>query len=132
MKGNDIFPGKYLRAADINGQTPTVTIDRVDMEKLGDDMKPVVNFVGKERGVALNKSNWNTIVELTGQDDSDHWHGCAIKLFVDPNVMYQGKRIPAIRIMAAAQPKPGKPAPVAPPPVPVEAFDSPDADDIPF
>jgi len=31
MKSTDLFPGKWLRAADLAGNEPIVTIDRIDM-----------------------------------------------------------------------------------------------------
>lgn len=97
MKSSDIFPSKYLRAADLNGAEPIVTIDRVVTETLGDESKPVMYFKGKDKGLVMNKTNWNAVEELTGEDDSDNWKGTGIKL-VTVKVEFQGKRVPAIRI----------------------------------
>lgn len=99
MKSTDIFPSKYLRAADLNGQEPIVTIDRVDMETLGDERKPVVYFRNKDKGLVLNKTNFNAIEEISGKDDTDLWSGTKVKLFT-AKVEFQGKRVPAIRIDA--------------------------------
>ena len=110
MKGTELFPGKYLRAADLGTAEPIVTIDRVGMETLGDDSKAVVYFKGKERGIVLNKTNWTSIVDITGQDDSDNWTGHKVKLYV-AKVEFQGKRVPAIRI---DNPKP-RPTPAVDP-----------------
>jgi hypothetical protein len=112
MKGSDVFPGKYLRAADLNGHEPIVTIDRVEMEKFDDGPKPIVYFVGKERGVVLNKTNWAAIADINGSDDSDDWKGTKIKL-ITAKVEYQGKRVPAIRNEEA---KGARQAPPPPPP----------------
>lgn len=124
MKITDAFPSKYLRAADLDGRTPNVTIARVASENIGDDSKLVVYFEGKDKGVVLNKTNATTIVELAGDDDTDNWAGCRVKL-ITMKVEYQGKRVPAIRIEEAdAQgATPQKPGPVA------VAIDD---DDIPF
>jgi hypothetical protein len=99
MKASDIFPGKYLKAADLGTAEPIVTIERVAMEELGDETKAVVYFKDKTKGVVLNKTNWNSIVEISGEDDCDDWAGTRIKLYV-AKVEYQGKRMPAIRIDA--------------------------------
>jgi hypothetical protein len=107
MKSTDIFPGKYLRAADLGTAEPVVTIRTVTMETLGDDTKPVLYFEGKEKGVVLNKTNWNSCVEITGEDDSDDWAGHKVKLFV-AKVDFQGKRVPAIRINDP-RPRPAEP-----------------------
>lgn len=122
MKSTDIFPSKYLRAADLNGHEPVVTIDRVAMETLGDDRKPVVYFKGKDKGVVLNKTNFNAIEDISGEEDTDNWGGTKVKLVV-VKVEFQGKRVPAIRIEeAGAPPKPRTPEPV----------DTPADDEIPF
>ncbi len=122
MKSTDIFPSKYLRAADLNGHEPIVTIDRVVMETLGDDRKPCVYFKGKDKGVVLNKTNFNAIEDISGEDDTDNWVGVKVKL-VTVKVEFQGKRVPAIRIEEAGVPsKPRTPEPV----------DAPSDDEIPF
>ena len=93
MKVNAAFPSNYLRAADLDGKTPNVTISHVKSENIGDDLKLVVYFEGKDKGLVLNKTNATTIVELTGQDDTDNWKGYRVKLFT-AKVEYQGKRVP--------------------------------------
>ena len=125
MKSTDLFPSKYLRAADLGGKEPIVTIERLEMETIGDDRKAVVYFVGKEKGVVLNKTNWNSIADLTGCDDSDDWAGHRIKL-ITANVEYQGKRVPAIRIEGSGSSASTRPAPTPPP------VTAPDDDEIPF
>lgn len=97
MKSTDVFPGKYLRAADLGTAEPVVTIREVKLETLGEDSKPVVYFEGKERGLVLNKTNFASIADITGEDDTDDWKGCKVKLFV-AKVEFQGKRVPAIRV----------------------------------
>jgi hypothetical protein len=104
MKAADIFPGKYLRAADIHGKEPIVKIDRVAIETLGDESKPVLYFHGKEKGVVMNKTNWDAVVELTGEDDSDAWQGAKVRLVVR-KVDFKGKRVDSIRIEEATAKK---------------------------
>lgn len=124
MKSTDIFPSKYLRAADLNGHEPVVTIERVEMETLGDDRKPVVYFKGKDKGLVLNKTNFNAIEDISGEDDTDNWQGTKVKL-ITMKVEFQGKRVPAIRIEeASAEPKKRMPPP--------EPLDVPDDSEIPF
>lgn len=125
MKVATAFPSNYLRAADLDGRTPNVTISHVKNENIGDDLKLVVYFEGKDKGLVLNKTNATTIVELTGQDDTDNWKGFRVKLFV-AKVEYQGKRVPAIRIEEPAA------AGAAARPKPTEPVEAPDDSDIPF
>ena len=115
MKGNEIFGGKTLKAADLGNAQPIVTIESVRSHKFDDGTKAVIKFQGKDKELVCNKTNWNSIVEITGEEDSDNWTGHRIKLTV-AKVDYQGQRVPAIRVE-----DPGtsngraKPAPVPPP-----------------
>jgi hypothetical protein len=67
----------------------------VEMEKLGEDMKPIVYFKGKEKGFCLNKTNSYTISDAYG-DDTDDWYDQPLILF-SVMVDFQGKVGPAIR-----------------------------------
>lgn len=115
-----------LKADDLQGKKPILTIDRVEVEKVGEDKKPVLYFVGKEKGLILNRTNSNTLVELLGTAETDAWHGHRIQL-ITAMVDYQGKRVPAIRLQA-----PQVPVAVAPPPPPPVATGAFDDSDIPF
>lgn len=97
MHINKAFPSSYLRAADLGDKTPTVTISDVKLEKVGEDQKLVVYFVGKDRGLVLNKTNANNIADILGSEDTDDWIDKKIRLIV-AKVDYQGKRVPAIRV----------------------------------
>ena len=97
MKIGQAFPSDYLKAADLNGKAVRVTIESVSTEKLGDDTKPILHFLGKDKGLVLNKTNANRIVEATGSDETDHWEGWGITLYAC-KVDFQGKRVDAIRV----------------------------------
>jgi hypothetical protein len=94
---SDAFPSSYLKAEDLNGKAVKVTIESVSMEKMGDDTKPAVHFVGKDKTLVLNKTNAWRIVDATGSDDTDDWGGWTITLY-PCKVEYQGKSVPAIRV----------------------------------
>ena len=95
MKISETFPSKYLKASDLGGREIRVTMANVEMEKLGDDMKPVIYFKGKEKGFCLNKTNSHTIVDAYG-DDTEDWFDQPLILF-SVMVDFQGKVGPAIR-----------------------------------
>ena len=99
MDINAAFPSQYLKAADLQGREVTVVMSRVVMEKVGQDQKPVLYFQGKERGVALNKTNSMTIASAYGTN-TDGWGGHQVVLF-PAWVDYQGKQVQAIRIRPA-------------------------------
>jgi hypothetical protein len=123
------FPSKYLSAADLDDATPTVTIKTVTTETVGDDSKLVVYFVGKDKGVVLNKTNANSIAELAMSDDTDDWPGTKVMLIV-VKVEFQGKRVPAIRMEAPPRAKGAKAAKVVQEPDP-DVTDVTDSD-VPF
>lgn len=125
MKVSGAFPGNYLKADDLGPARPVLIIRQVEMEDIGDDHKPVVYFEHKEKGLVLNKTNANAIVEIAGTDEMDDWPGTTIRLY-STMVDFQGRRVPAIRVEkppAAVVPK------KAPKPDPIEASDT---DDVPF
>lgn len=97
MRISTAFPSDYLKAADLNGKAVRVTIESVSTEEVGNDQKPVLHFVGKDKGLVLNKTNANRIVEATGTDETDDWKGWAITLYAC-KVDFQGKRVDAIRV----------------------------------
>ncbi len=118
MKANDAFPSKFLKAADLQGRRVVVTIAHVEIEKFDDGDRPCVFFVGKDKGVVLNKTNFNAIADITGEADSDDWAGKRITLYT-AKVDYQGKRVEAIRV--DDPPKDAAPA-RRPEPEPVDDF----------
>lgn len=120
MNIHSVFPSNYIKAADLQGRQIDVEIARVEMEDIGDDHKPVMYFVGKQKGLVLNKTNSNVICDLYG-DETDAWNGRIITLFAT-KVDYQGKRVDAVRVMApravqqvAVPPTRPAPTPAAPP-----------------
>jgi hypothetical protein len=94
----EAFPSKYLKAADLQGQSVVAKMATVRQEKVGDDQKIILYFVGKEKGVVLNKTNKNTIVGLYGTE-TDEWTGQLIEMFA-ALVDFQGKQTEAIRFRA--------------------------------
>lgn len=103
MKISEAFPTKYLSAeADIPEDGDLiVTIDDCRMEELGQgdskDVKPVLYFSDHDKGLALNKTNANTIAGVLGSQDTDDWIGKRIALFAQ-EVDFQGRQVLAIRV----------------------------------
>lgn len=104
MNINDAFPSQYLKADDLGTSKPVVVISHVDMEEVGEGKKPVLYFQGKARGMVLNKTNKERLVEFMGSTETDDWAGKRVRLVVE-KVDYAGKRVPAIRIHEVEQPK---------------------------
>ena len=139
MRGADVFPSKYLKTGDLQGHKVRVLMASVQMEDLNDENKPVLYFHGKEKGLVLNKTKWNSIADLYG-DDSDDWEGKPIVL-APGKTTYQGKRVDCIDIYPPEQAKQDpqapltRPAPASSPPVGEQASRSTGQelnDEIPF
>ena len=81
MKSNQVFPSRWLKAADLEPHGETVTILKVTMEEIGEERerKPIMTFDETDKELVVNVTNWNSIAELTGEEDSDDWPGHVIK-----------------------------------------------------
>lgn len=100
------FPSKYLKAAELEGDT-VFTIDRVEIENVAPqgkpvEEKPVLYFAEDERGLVLNKTNSETIASIHG-GETDEWSGKQITLFAT-EVDFQGKQVLAIRVRMKRNP----------------------------
>ena len=146
MRMGDVFESKYLKSGNIPEATfVSVIIDRVELANLAqeghpEEKKPVLFFRGKQKGMVLNKGNWQILEEAYG--DSDDWGGHTCSLYITATNTPDGKPCMGLRVAiskakpapraAAAVPKPA-PAPV----VPAQEYSGEEdsaipADDIPF
>lgn len=128
MRREDAFQAKYLKGSDLDGRTVIVTIERMAVEEVEDGKtRPILYFVGKDKGMVMNPTNWDLMELYTGQEESNSWIGATILIWHDPTVMYKGKRTGGMRIKGLA---PGQqheqPPPPSEPPPPIAG------DDIPF
>lgn len=124
MKINDAFPSEYIKGSEV--ERPVLFVmSHVEMKDVGDDHKPILFFIGQEKGLVLNKGNAQTISEAYG-DNTDGWQGKQIVLYFNPDVMYAGKKTGGIRVRKPKVAAPSK-APEPPPP-----DDDMDGDSIPF
>lgn len=96
MNINEVFPSKYLKASDLHGKSVKVVIDRVTVEKMGEDNKPVLYFKGKEKGMALNKSNAQMIAAVYSPE-TDGWVGKEIKLYAG-KVNFNGQMVDSLKV----------------------------------
>ncbi len=101
---NDSFPSNYLKASDLAGRNVVVTIDHVDFEPVGreKEMKAVVYFIGKHKGVVLNKTNAKKITEIAGSALTEEWAGVAVTLY-PTETEFAGETVECIRIKAVAK-----------------------------
>ena len=114
----EMFPSKYVAAADLRGLPLVVTIDRV-VEEVVDatngETAYICYFAGFQRGLRLNRINARTIGETHGTE-SLGWSGKSVELY-PTTVSMNGKQVDCIRVRAVAQ--------AAAAPVPVEVQEAP-------
>lgn len=101
MKVSEMFPSKFLGKADLTRPAVGV-IDYLAEEEIsgdgGKESKHVIHFRGDApKPLILNRGNADALAEYFG-DDSDGWVGKRIEVYVDPSVMFGGKRIGGIRV----------------------------------
>lgn len=74
---------KYLKAADLKGKNPTLVIERVELVTFENDgetkTRPAIFFQGKEKGMTLNPTNTEVLVQKFGSQ-SDDWIGKTVLL----------------------------------------------------
>lgn len=97
MKMSEAFPSRYLKADDDIPEDGVILIVKdVDVEKVGDDNKPVMTFRGIEKRLVCNKTNAKVIAKLYG-DDTDEWCGQKVTLYAT-DVEFQGDVMRGIRV----------------------------------
>lgn len=109
VKMQELFPSKYLRAADLQGKSRVVTIEKVEHEIFKDDgaevTKAVLHFKEKCSPVVINKTNFGTLVSITNEDDDDLWPGHKIELRSQKVMGPGGKVVDSIRVHKTPKPK---------------------------
>jgi len=99
MNIDDAYPSKYLSAADLQGRESLCTIRDCRSEDVsgGEDQdKPVLYFESKNKGLALNRTNANTIKAAFGPE-TDHWLGRRIVIYPS-TTDYKGKIVDCLRV----------------------------------
>jgi hypothetical protein len=107
---------KYLKGEHLAGKKPVVTIAEVVLETTHangrEEEKPVLYFVGKQKGLILSPTNQRTLRNLFG-DDVSNCRGKSVQLEAVP-MRVAGRDTLPIRINPAPQPAPQpQPAPTA-------------------
>ncbi|KKM60342.1 hypothetical protein LCGC14_1542760 [marine sediment metagenome] len=114
MRISESFESKWLKAANLQGQRVSVVISHVTTDNVGTEekpeTKPIVFFVGKDKGLVLNKTNAEQISAMYG-DETDSWVNKTIELFTQ-KVPFNGQMVDAIRIAPPPNvPMTGQPMP---------------------
>jgi len=107
MNRNELFPSKYIKAADLGGKPLAVTIKSATVEALnnpnggGQQDKLLLSFVNQTKKLVCNVTNFNSIADMHG-DETDGWLGKRIELYPTKASM-GGKTFDAVRVRAPIQ-----------------------------
>ena len=102
MNINDTFPStsNFLKKEDLP-RPAKVKIKSIDLMEFEQDGKPqrklVLEFDGKEKKLACNKTNARIIAAMLG-DETDNWIGHEITLYNDPTVSMGDQVVGGIRV----------------------------------
>jgi hypothetical protein len=104
---SDLFPSKYLKAADLGGKPWQMKIQDARVETMkglngGDETKCVLYFAGAKKAFPLNRTNFSSVAKICG-DDSDMWPGHTVEVYPTETEM-KGEMVDCIRIRKPAAP----------------------------
>jgi hypothetical protein len=99
MNIDQLFPSKFLRCADLNGQPRRVTISGIKRDDVGGEQKVVVTFADETKMLICNKTNARSISKVLG-NETKNWIGRDI-IFVPTEVDFRGEMVDAIRVRPA-------------------------------
>jgi hypothetical protein len=91
LKKEDVNPPQVWTITDVKEQTVT-SPGKESKNKL------VLFFDGTKKGLVLNISQGDALLDMTGHEDPEEWIGQRVELFVDDNVTYAGKRVGGVRL----------------------------------
>ena len=103
MNINNVYPGRWLKAADLAGKPAVLKIAAADMEELQSpdgsrQTKLVLRFADEPKSLVVNKTNLYNISEFLGAE-TDDWVGHPIEVYPDRTDL-GGKRVACVRVRA--------------------------------
>ena len=116
VKLAEAFPGKWLKPDDVDPPVVTTIKTAVEEDIKGLDgkeqRKVVLYFAKKLKPLPLNRTNFESVMDISGETDSDNFGGTKIELFKQPNVRGPNGLTDGVRIRApGVTVKPKKAAP---------------------
>lgn len=103
---SELYPSKWLRAADLNGRSFVVTILVVSLEELRNprthknELKAVLDF-GRSKRMALNPTQCWAIADIAQDEHFSAWPDTRIT--ISPGLAHNGKRTIVISPAPAPQ-----------------------------
>ena len=103
MNIHNVYPGRWLKAADLAGKPAVLEIAAADIEELQSpdgqrQTKLVLRFANEAKALVCNKTNLYNISEFLGAE-TDDWVGHQIEVYPDRTDL-GGKRVACVRVRA--------------------------------
>jgi len=100
-KIGEMVESKYLKQSDVHDEM-IVTITKVgkaNIAREGDtpEYKWMIRFEELPKPMVLNATNIKRLAKACQSDDTDHWIGKRVTLYVDPDVEYAGNIVGGLR-----------------------------------
>ena len=105
MNINDVFPSKFVKSSELPKTPVRVTVERVVIEEVGQEEKPVMYFKGREKGLVLNKTKAN-IMAAAFSPETDAWVGKHVEVYAT-KTMFKGEMVDAIALDICKEHEPG-------------------------
>ena len=96
--------GRFLKCSDLNGESKTLEIERVEYEMVGqgeDSERKYVVYFRNEKPFVLNKCNTEELIKLHGKE-SKNWDGMFIEAY-PTTTNFGGKQVDCVRLREAAE-----------------------------
>lgn len=104
VKLAEAFPGKWLKPDDVDPPVVSTVKAAIEEDIKGLDgkeqKKVVLYFAKKPKPLPLNRTNFESVMDICGSDDSDDFPGTKIELFKQPNVRGPNGLTDGVRIRA--------------------------------
>ena len=99
------YSGAFFKAEDVKAKPIKAAIERAELVKMNDGKdKLTVYLEGYKRGIVLNGTRYDQIVEITKTHETDDWVGTKIGVYAD-KTNFGGKRVDCIAICSAKSEK---------------------------
>lgn len=103
---DELYPGRFVKAADFKGKKVTLRIAAVNLEELvgdkGPQVKGVISFDATEKMWALNKTNGICLKAMFGKKVQE-WVGKRVTLFPTQVKAASGEMEDAIRVYGSPE-----------------------------
>jgi hypothetical protein len=124
------YGSKYLGVTDLGSRRIRTRIQKVRKEELTDNegrkkLKFIIFFDALDKPLVLNTTNKDELVRELGRVPIN-WINAVVGLFVDPNIMFAGKKTGGVRLRVLEPAKAKSPSGMAPKPKPAPAAEWPE------